>query len=185
MSAGAEGEVELIAFSAYFPLPIRILSLVTLGLFAFASNLHFFDALSLDAAYILDVRLSSHGFGGAHIHTSRLYPPLYQLGLVYAAFTFAGCLVIRFWPLHRDQIAALWLAIGLVAAGWPFRNQRSQFLRTLKRALFDGLWKPVAFCDVIFGDILTSFAKILGDLWTVFVAPYGLGAAWGVPLMTV
>jgi hypothetical protein len=37
--------------------------------------------------------------------------------------------------------------------------------RALKRILVPSLSSPVYFCDVILADILTSFAKVLGDLW--------------------
>jgi hypothetical protein len=35
----------------------------------------------------------------------------------------------------------------------------------LKRILVPSISSPVYFCDVILADILTSFAKVLGDLW--------------------
>ena len=37
--------------------------------------------------------------------------------------------------------------------------------RALKRILLPSLSSPIFFCDVILADILTSFAKVLGDLW--------------------
>jgi hypothetical protein len=177
------GDQQLTEFSARFPLPLRVLSLVTLGTFAFASNLHLLRLLGLDAAFILDLRLL-HESGHTHIHPSRLYPPIYHVALSYTAFTAAGWLAVQFWPAYGERLSALWLAVGLIAAGWPFRFQRAQLLRSLKRVLFDGLWTPVAFCDVIFGDILTSFAKVLGELWLVFVAAAGVRVGWGEPLMT-
>lgn len=35
----------------------------------------------------------------------------------------------------------------------------------LKRILLPPSDSPIFFCDVILADILTSFAKVLGDLW--------------------
>ena len=37
--------------------------------------------------------------------------------------------------------------------------------RCLKRILYPSLTAPVFFSDVILADILTSFAKVLGDLY--------------------
>lgn len=35
----------------------------------------------------------------------------------------------------------------------------------MKRILLPNPSDPIFFCDVILADILTSFAKVLGDLW--------------------
>ena len=37
--------------------------------------------------------------------------------------------------------------------------------RAIRRCLFSPLDRPVYFSDVIFADIFTSFAKVLGDIW--------------------
>jgi hypothetical protein len=60
----------------------------------------------------------------------------------------------------------------------------------LRRIFFDGLWSPVPFCDVILADILTSYAKVLGDVWICVGLLVGQdtreswGGHWGVPLLT-
>jgi EXS family len=182
MSVPDDQQVQLTDFSEHFPLPLRVLSLLTLGAYAFASNLHLLRLLGLDAAFIFDFRLP-HEIGHTHIHPSRLYPPIYHLALSYTAFTAAGWLAVQFWPAYGDRLSAVWLAIGLLAAGWPFRSQRAQLLGSLRRVFFDGLWTPVSFGQVIFGDILTSFAKVLGEIWVVFVAAAGVRVGWGEPLM--
>lgn len=38
-------------------------------------------------------------------------------------------------------------------------------LSALRRTATDSIFRPVPFCDVILADMLTSFAKVLGDLW--------------------
>ncbi|KAI7831540.1 EXS family-domain-containing protein [Gamsiella multidivaricata] len=45
-----------------------------------------------------------------------------------------------------------------------FKKERYRFLRSMKKALFSGLKSDVSFADVILADILTSFARVFGDL---------------------
>ncbi|KAF9899333.1 protein-ER retention protein [Linnemannia zychae] len=45
-----------------------------------------------------------------------------------------------------------------------FKKERYRFLRSLKKALFSGFKTEVTFADVILADILTSFARVFGDL---------------------
>jgi len=46
---------------------------------------------------------------------------------------------------------------------------QSQIRRSLYRCLFSTSDEPIHFCDVITADILTSFAKVLGDVWISLV----------------
>ncbi|KAG0261323.1 hypothetical protein BGZ95_004254 [Linnemannia exigua] len=45
-----------------------------------------------------------------------------------------------------------------------FKKERYRFLRSMKKALFSGFKTEVTFGDVILADILTSFARVFGDL---------------------
>ncbi|KAG0071029.1 protein-ER retention protein [Linnemannia elongata] len=45
-----------------------------------------------------------------------------------------------------------------------FKKERYRFLRSMKKALFSGFKTEVTFADVILADILTSFARVFGDL---------------------
>lgn len=46
-----------------------------------------------------------------------------------------------------------------------YREERFRFLRVLRRILIGGLDKDSKFGDIMLADILTSYAKVLGDLW--------------------
>jgi len=56
--------------------------------------------------------------------------------------------------------------------------------------VFEGIFSTVPFCDVILADIMTSFAKVLGDVWISTGLLIGIdtqnkyGGYWGVPLLT-
>lgn len=102
------------SFGEHFPLPLRILCLITLGIFAWASNLHFLTAIGIDTASVLDIRapdhtpalpLSTHEAStssrsastppsseGTFPHPSRLHIPIYSLACTYAAWTALGWL---------------------------------------------------------------------------------------------
>ncbi|WFD20077.1 protein-ER retention protein [Malassezia caprae] len=58
---------------------------------------------------------------------------------------------------------ALWLAPG------PFRPLLRAWLHTLQRLFTPSLRQTIAFSDVIAADVLTSFAKVLGDVWLSLV----------------
>ncbi|KAI1308185.1 protein-ER retention protein [Mortierella claussenii] len=45
-----------------------------------------------------------------------------------------------------------------------FKKERYRFLRSMRKALFSGFKAEVSFADVILADILTSFARVFGDL---------------------
>ncbi|CCU99293.1 unnamed protein product [Malassezia sympodialis ATCC 42132] len=60
-------------------------------------------------------------------------------------------------------LIALWLAPG------PFRPLLRAWLHTLQRLATPSLRQTIAFSDVIAADVLTSFAKVLGDVWLSLV----------------
>ena len=103
-------------FGEHFPLPLRILCLITLGIFAWASNLHFLTSIGIDTASVLDIRAADHppalplsvpheassssrnapappSSEGTFPHPSRLHIPIYKLACTYAAWTVLGWLV--------------------------------------------------------------------------------------------
>jgi hypothetical protein len=42
---------------------------------------------------------------------------------------------------------------------------RLSFSSALKRCLFSPADSPVYFSDIVFADIITSYAKVVGDVW--------------------
>ena len=51
--------------------------------------------------------------------------------------------------------------------------------RAIRRILLPPINSPILFCDVILADILTSFAKVLGDLWVSACQIYAGGITQG------
>ncbi|GAA5911994.1 hypothetical protein JCM6882_004736 [Rhodosporidiobolus microsporus] len=141
-----------------------------------------------------------------YAHPTKLYPPLYQLGLLGLAWTGMGWLAFRNLTGGDEQAMNSWRgepAFVAVVVGaalvWPgnvlCRRQRMQFLSSIKRIVSPAIFRPVPFCDIILADILTSSAKVLGDVWVAGCLLFkGLdalkhgndscGRVWGVPIMT-
>ncbi|GAA5853360.1 hypothetical protein JCM8547_002427 [Rhodosporidiobolus lusitaniae] len=140
-------------------------------------------------------------------HPTKLYPPLYNLALLGLAWTALGWFAFRSLTGGDDTAINAWrgepafVALVVVAAVvWPgnvlCRRQRVQFTSAIKRIVSPALYRPVPFCDIILADILTSSAKVLGDVWVagcllikgVEASRRGgsdsCGRVWGVPLMT-
>ncbi|KAI0663548.1 EXS-domain-containing protein [Cubamyces menziesii] len=182
--------VDELYFSAAFPLPFRVLCLVGLGILGWATNLHGLSLWRVDAAGTLELsvttpdgyRLTSplptdrrqgswkHGQYVAGVHR-----PVYRVFVAYAAWTVLCWLVYRY-ATHGDVslvdsfkfIPAIATLCVLTALICPFnvlyKRERDRFLHAVHRCLFPSPHR-VYFSDVVFADIFTSFAKVLGDVW--------------------
>lgn len=86
--------------------------------------------------------------------------------------------MILFWRLtggiaeEVEQWGILPIATGgaiVAALIWPgtswYGRGRTRFLRTLRRVGIGGLDKDLRFPDVLFADVITSYAKALGDMY--------------------
>jgi len=181
---------EEITFSALFPLPYRVLFLGGLGILGWATNVHGLTAFGIDAAATLELnthhqpqRLTTSGTDALPTtrsgwkfvaHPSMVYSPIYRLFVQYTAVTLVGWLMYRH-ATHGDielvdvfkfipAVTLLILAMLLVS---PFnvaeRKERDKFIHSVYRCLFSQ--SRIYFADVVFADIFTSFAKVLGDVW--------------------
>ncbi|BGP13035.1 protein-ER retention protein [Rhodosporidiobolus nylandii] len=208
-------------FGSRYPLPFRILFLSALTVLGFATNLHLLAYLGIDTALVLDVRLeaaahllptsslspSAASSSGRpppapsaaqpppYVHPTKLYPPLYQLGLLALAWTALGWLAFRnltggeadAMNAWRGEPAFVAMVVG-AALIWPGN------VLAIKRITSPMLYRAVPFCDIILADILTSSAKVLGDVWVagcllvkgveVSKGADACGRVWGVPIMT-
>jgi hypothetical protein len=62
-----------------------------------------------------------------------------------------------------------------------YRDERFRFLRVLRRIMVGGLDQEAKFGDVMLADILTSYAKVWGDLWVTGCMFLGGLSAAGKP----
>ncbi|WVQ98093.1 hypothetical protein IAU59_005215 [Kwoniella sp. CBS 9459] len=108
--------------------------------------------------------------------SSKLHKGVYQLFLLYTAWCGGGWVLFRWLSggvaedMEKWRVIPGLLAVGVgVAVAVPWRGvgerERAGLRRAMHRILFPPLNSPIFFCDVILADILTSFAKVLGDMW--------------------
>ncbi|GAO47099.1 hypothetical protein G7K_1311-t1 [Saitoella complicata NRRL Y-17804] len=157
-------------FDSRFPLPFRVAFIISLGIWAYASSLHLLHLSGVDPVPILHPRrrrgLSPQG----------LYRPIYDIAIAVTAFT-ALCLAVFWGFTGGDEVAIIeWEVLPLSCFAFlaavlfsPFnvlhQHWRYQFLSSLGRVLTGGIGRDTKFADVMLADILTSYAKVLGDLW--------------------
>ncbi|KZV74422.1 EXS-domain-containing protein [Peniophora sp. CONT] len=174
------------SFSVTFPLPFRVLSLIGLGILGWAANVHGLRVLGVDAVRALDLKPEAEEYphvavDGARVHRPyadprSVYVPVYRLALIYAGFS-----ALAWWFYDRStqgnatlanvykfipSICALFTLIMLVNPyDTMFKRTRDAFLLSLRRCLNPPHNTPVYFSDVVFADIFTSYAKVIGDVW--------------------
>ncbi|KAL4248172.1 hypothetical protein ABKN59_007902 [Abortiporus biennis] len=174
-------------FSVRYPLPFRVLALVGIGILSWATNLQGLNILGINAVAALD--LNSHH--PRSLYTARsplptnragwkvvsdphtIYMPVYRLFVQYSIVVGVSWLLFRHATKGEIElvdvfkfipaVTALLLFMVLVSPFKVFqKGQRDAFLNAIHRCCFS---PRVLFADVVFADVLTSFAKVIGDVW--------------------
>lgn len=172
MDADHVKEIHLDGFSKVLPLPYRVASIIVLGIWAWGVNLHYLSLIKIDVPSLIRYpgRTSPHHVSH-HLSTYRIATflsiPLILSLLLFWTLTNGSPADIAGWEI-LPNIYLLILVIGFIAP-LPFvsRNGRSRTLATLKRISIGGLAEAQdgKFGDVLLADALTSYAKVLGDLF--------------------
>ncbi|KAK7203784.1 EXS family-domain-containing protein [Myxozyma melibiosi] len=156
-------------FSAYFPLPYRVVATIIIGVWGWAFVLHTLTRLQINVESLLR-------FNQKH-NSPPLYQIVYQIGtmllVVYSATTallwIAGTHEFTFTVFGFDILPFLCFASIPVIFMFPghhgHRSSRNRFMSTLKRISFGGLDAETRFADIITADALTSYSKVLADGW--------------------
>ncbi|KAH7919321.1 EXS-domain-containing protein [Leucogyrophana mollusca] len=174
-----------VPFAVTFPLPFRVLFMVGLGIVGWATNLHGLHLQSIDADAALELRPAQNylPLGSSLTSTTSPASPYYKP--VYRLFTWYSLWCFLAWVLFRAStqsnvflvdifryipaVCSLGVLIVLIC---PFdifqRRVRDAFLLAATRCLLPATDKPIHFSDVVFADVFTSFAKVLGDVWLSF-----------------
>jgi len=167
-----------------FPLPFRVFALTSLGILAWATNLHGLDTLGIDAVSVLDLRLGDYHSPAQRYwpdssrksDVATLYKNIYRIFTTYSVWCFISWVVFR--SLSKGDailvdvfgyIPAVFALVTLIILLLPFnvlfKNERDKFLYAIRRCISSSANSPVYFADVVFADVLTSFAKVLGDVF--------------------
>ncbi|GAM88832.1 hypothetical protein ANO11243_068660 [Dothideomycetidae sp. 11243] len=193
-------EGDLDSFGLLLPLPFRVAIIIVLGVWAWGLNLHYLRAIKIDVPALIHYPgRSSPTEPSHHLSTYRL-----------ASFLTIPLAILLFlyWIVsHGNQATALKLEIlpnfYLLALVIVFfipvnalsRSGRYRTLTVLRRISIGGLAEAQdgRFGDILMADVLTSYAKVLGDLFIalcMFFTPgkssTGLpdrscGGAWLIP----
>ncbi|KAG9257843.1 EXS family-domain-containing protein [Emericellopsis atlantica] len=165
-------EPELDSFSLTFPLPYRVGFIVTLAVWGWGLNLHCLYRCNIDVPSLIKypTRTSPHHVPH-HFTTYRLATVL--SGLFGVSITLFWLLT---WRIPSRVIAYDWLPLTYLVALLavflvPIRDLpsagRRRFLSTFRRIAIGGIAQAQdgKFGDILMADVLTSYAKVVGDLY--------------------
>ncbi|KAK4647762.1 protein-ER retention protein [Podospora bellae-mahoneyi] len=167
-------EPQLDAFSLAFPLPYRVAIIVILAVWGWGLNLHFLHIRRIDVPSLIRYPGRSSSAQLTHHHST------YRIASLLSSVS--GLSIVIFWMLTRgdpqrvidyDWIPMTNLLVIALLFSVPLRklsvshHGRSRLLRTLKRVSVGGLAeaKDGKFGDILLADVLTSYAKVLADLF--------------------
>ncbi|POR30854.1 Protein ERD1-like protein 1 [Tolypocladium paradoxum] len=167
-------EPELDSFSLTFPLPYRVGFIVTLAAWGWGLNLHYLHLLNIDVPSLIRYPGRSSPHHVPHHHsTYRLATVL--SGLFVVSMTLFWLIT---WRVPSRVVAYDWIPmtylVALAAIFFvPLRNLpgggRRRFLATLRRVSIGGIAEAQdgKFGDVLLADVLTSYAKVCGDVFVM------------------
>jgi len=165
-------ENELDGFSLILPLPFRIALIIVLAVWAWGLNLHFLRAVKIDVpALIRYPGRATHTEASHHLSTYRLATiltiPLGVLLLLFWTVTRGGEEAVLRWAILPNLYLLLLVISFIVPFQFLSRSGRYRTLAILKRVSIGGIAEAQdgKFGDVLMADVLTSYAKVLGDLF--------------------
>ncbi|KAK6614590.1 EXS family protein [Botrytis cinerea] len=177
-------ENELDSFSRTLPLPYRVALIIVLGVWAWGANLHYFSIVKINTLTQVPRRMFLHS---SNTHNELLHELILRiicLRIDLLRISQSPCplhspllalshrdpaLVIYYDFLPITYICLLFLAF-LVPLRRASYSGRLHFLSALKRVSVGGLALPNEgkFGDILLADVLTSYAKIIADLFVSF-----------------
>ncbi|KAH9860449.1 hypothetical protein J1614_011780 [Plenodomus biglobosus] len=172
MSGSLDVEVDIDGFSRVLPLPYRVALIIVLGIWAWGLNLHYLSLIKIDVPSLIRYpgRTSPH-HPTHHLSCYRIATflsiPLALSLLLFWTLTHGRPKDIAAWEI-LPNLYLLVLVVGFIVP-LPFvsRAGRSRTLTTLKRISIGGIAEAQdgKFGDILLADALTSYAKVLGDLF--------------------
>ncbi|KAL9629193.1 MAG: hypothetical protein Q9164_006984 [Protoblastenia rupestris] len=165
-------EPELDTFSLILPLPYRIGVIFVLGVWAWGVNLHYLSLLKIDVPALIKYSSRSSTIHPHHQRTYRLAAtaslPLIGSLLLYWIITHGQRSLVIAWDILPQSYLLLLALLFLLPLQRLSPTGRYRFLSTLKRVSVGGIAEAGdgKFGDILMADVLTSYAKVLGD-WFV------------------
>ncbi|KAK4091458.1 protein-ER retention protein (Erd1) [Purpureocillium lilacinum] len=177
-------EPQLDPFSRVFPLPYRVGFIVTLAVWGWGLNLHglYLHKIDVPALIRYPGRTSPHHV--PHHHST------YRLATVLSVLF--GVSILLFWlvtwsvparVVAYDWIPMTYLVAVVAIFVVPLRHLpsggRHRFLATLRRVSIGGIAEAQdgKFGDILLADVLTSYAKVCGDLFVTVCMFFSSGGS--------
>ncbi|KAI9850574.1 MAG: protein-ER retention protein [Thelocarpon superellum] len=165
-------EPVLDTFGLILPLPYRVAVIIVLGIWAWGLNLHYLSLLKIDVpALIRYPSRSSSGLPSHHLSTYRLATlltiPLAGSLCLFWIVTHGQTRRVLNWEILPQSYLFLLVLIFVLPVQSLSKGGRYRFLTTLKRVSIGGIAEVQdgRFGDILLADVLTSYAKVLGDLF--------------------
>ncbi|EXJ62358.1 hypothetical protein A1O7_02792 [Cladophialophora yegresii CBS 114405] len=162
-------EPEVDSFSLMLPLPYRVAIIIVLGIWAWGLNLHYLHLIKIDVPAL--IRYPPRQVAHHHYSTYRLATvlsiPLVSSILLYWAITRGDKHAVLHWQILPQSYLLLLAVCFLVPLRRMSLSGRQRFLSILKRISLGGLAEVQdgKFGDILLADVLTSYAKVMGDLF--------------------
>ncbi|KIW76253.1 hypothetical protein Z517_10999 [Fonsecaea pedrosoi CBS 271.37] len=169
MDGDAAVEPEVDSFSLVLPLPYRVAIIIVLGIWAWGLNLHYLHLIKIDVPALIRYppRQAEHHHHSTYRLASFLSVPLIASLLLFWAVTRGDRQAVLRWQILPQSYLLLLVVCFLLPLKRMSRSGRLHFLRSLKRISLGGLAEVQdgKFGDILLADVLTSYAKVLGDLF--------------------
>ncbi|OAP61445.1 hypothetical protein AYL99_03648 [Fonsecaea erecta] len=162
-------EPEVDSFSLVLPLPYRVAIIVVLGIWAWGLNLHYLYLIKIDVPALIRYppRQAQHHHYSTYRLASFLTIPLVASLLLFWAVTRGDQRAALRWQILPQSYLLLLVVSFFLPLKRMSRSGRLHFLKSLKRIGVGGLAEVQdgKFGDILLADVLTSYAKVLGDLF--------------------
>ncbi|KAL1982116.1 hypothetical protein VTN96DRAFT_1712 [Rasamsonia emersonii] len=175
MDVSRHPPAELDGFSSFLPLPFRIAIILVAGFWGWGVNLHYLYLSKIDVPALIRYpsRQSPHQtphYKSAYHLATLLTIPLGVCLLIFWAVTHGSAELIQSWEVIPQSYFVILLILLLLPFHRLSRSGRHRFLQVLRRISLGGLAETQdgKFGDILLADALTSYAKVLGEIYVNF-----------------
>ncbi|KAK2871883.1 hypothetical protein FQN49_002737 [Arthroderma sp. PD_2] len=173
MESGTLEPPKLDGFSLVLPLPYRVAVILVAGVWGWGLNVHYLTAVKIDVPALIRYPSRPASAGSVSVHRSTyhlatlLSVPLALSLLAFWFITYGDPARVVAWEVLPQSYLFLFVVLLALPLHRLSRGGRHRFLTTLKRISLGGLAEAQdgKFGDIILADVLTSYAKVLGDLF--------------------
>ncbi|PGH27857.1 hypothetical protein AJ80_00407 [Polytolypa hystricis UAMH7299] len=180
---------QLDGFSLVLPLPYRVAVILVAGVWGWGLNLHYLSLVKIDVPAL--IRYPSRSslvqvpiYRSTYHLAILLTIPLAISLLFFWAVTHGSSEQVMAWEILPQSYLFLFFALLILPLHRLSRSGRQRLVTTLKRVSLGGIAETQdgKFGDIILADVLTSYAKVLGDLFVSGCMFFSSGASsTGIP----